>query len=456
MSKITSIKIENFKFFKEELLEIKDGKNLLIYGENGSGKSSFYHAVKYFAYKRAKEDYTADESKYKNIMMQEDDIGVSFTPSNLNFKYSFFINYQILQNIIESKDLFQVIYRDLDFEFQILFSEVFALMKSLEDNIKIETRDIKIVQNLKRDINDALRAILDSLKSEANKTIEAFGEKLQIDFDYEDLLLNVETKGVNSFEFPQIKIKLVEPIDVEPNIYLNEARGKAISLSLYLAMMKLSLQNASETDTKLLVLDDFLLSFDMGNRSFIMKYIFENFGDFQMIILTHNLLFYELVKKLYISFGIQNKWLEMKLYPRENIDGSIEAKIYLQSLNYLDKAKNELKKDNPDLDIAGNNTRKALEKIIYEISIFLEIGSIKLENIIKNIKKSDTFSINGVTLNTTTLNKVLCDSQFFKDIALNAMSHNNTNDFYKSEIEAAINNVDEIFKIYKQVQGGEL
>ncbi len=46
MSKITSIKIENFKFFKEELLEIKDGKNLLIYGENGSGKSSFYHAVK--------------------------------------------------------------------------------------------------------------------------------------------------------------------------------------------------------------------------------------------------------------------------------------------------------------------------------------------------------------------------------------------------------------------------
>jgi len=454
MSKITAIKIENFKFFKEESIEIKDGKNLLVYGENGSGKSSFYYAIKHFIYKNTKEDYAVDERKYKNLMMQEDYIDVSFTPSNLDFRYSFFINYQILQNIIESKDLFQVIYRDLDFEFQILFSEVFALMKSLEDNLKIETRDIKIVQNLKRDINNALRTILDSLKSEANKSIEAFGEKLQIDFDYEDLVLNVETKGVTSFEFPQIKIKLVEPIGVEPNIYLNEARGKAISLSLYLAMIKLSLQNASETDSKLLVLDDFLLSFDMGNRSFIMKYIFENFGDFQMIILTHNLLFYELVKKLYISFGIQNKWLEMKLYPRENTDGSIEAKIYMQNLNYLDKAKNELKNDNPDLDIAGNNTRKALERIVYEIAIFLEIGSIKLENMIKSIKQNDTYIVNGVTLNTASLNKILCDSQFFKDIALNAMSHNNTNDFYKSEIKAAIENVDEIFKIYKQIQGG--
>lgn len=45
MSKIQSIHINNFKFFGEsEPIEL-DGKNLLLYGENGSGKSSIYNAL---------------------------------------------------------------------------------------------------------------------------------------------------------------------------------------------------------------------------------------------------------------------------------------------------------------------------------------------------------------------------------------------------------------------------
>jgi ABC-type molybdenum transport system ATPase subunit/photorepair protein PhrA len=40
MKKINSIKFKNFKaFYGEEPIQL-DGKNLLVYGENGSGKSS--------------------------------------------------------------------------------------------------------------------------------------------------------------------------------------------------------------------------------------------------------------------------------------------------------------------------------------------------------------------------------------------------------------------------------
>ena len=45
MSKIQSIHINNFKFFGESDPIVLDGKNLLLYGENGSGKSSFYNAL---------------------------------------------------------------------------------------------------------------------------------------------------------------------------------------------------------------------------------------------------------------------------------------------------------------------------------------------------------------------------------------------------------------------------
>lgn len=45
MSKIRSIRINNFKFFGETDPIMLEGKNWLLYGENGSGKSSVYNAI---------------------------------------------------------------------------------------------------------------------------------------------------------------------------------------------------------------------------------------------------------------------------------------------------------------------------------------------------------------------------------------------------------------------------
>lgn len=52
MKKITSIQFVNYKAFygdgEQNKVTIKDGKSVLIYGENGSGKSSIYEGVKQF------------------------------------------------------------------------------------------------------------------------------------------------------------------------------------------------------------------------------------------------------------------------------------------------------------------------------------------------------------------------------------------------------------------------
>ena len=48
--RITKIEIKNFRaFYEESLIDLhKAGKNLLVYGENGSGKTSLYQALKRF------------------------------------------------------------------------------------------------------------------------------------------------------------------------------------------------------------------------------------------------------------------------------------------------------------------------------------------------------------------------------------------------------------------------
>jgi len=60
--KITKISLQNFRAFDEPFdLDLDSGKNLLLYGENGSGKSSIY-----FALKRFFEERGDDVAKHRN------------------------------------------------------------------------------------------------------------------------------------------------------------------------------------------------------------------------------------------------------------------------------------------------------------------------------------------------------------------------------------------------------
>jgi energy-coupling factor transporter ATP-binding protein EcfA2 len=66
MARIKTIRINNFKFFGDaEPLEITDGKNLLVYGENGSGKSTIYWALYTLLESAAKTDATQIEKYFK-------------------------------------------------------------------------------------------------------------------------------------------------------------------------------------------------------------------------------------------------------------------------------------------------------------------------------------------------------------------------------------------------------
>ena len=49
MKRITEIQIDNYKaYIQQRTFPIPNGENILLYGENGSGKSSLYKALNYF------------------------------------------------------------------------------------------------------------------------------------------------------------------------------------------------------------------------------------------------------------------------------------------------------------------------------------------------------------------------------------------------------------------------
>ena len=68
--KIKKIEIRDYKAFYGTKEMNVDGKNLFVYGENGSGKSSLYYALKDF-FQSSIEDFNYDETE--NIFIEEAD-----------------------------------------------------------------------------------------------------------------------------------------------------------------------------------------------------------------------------------------------------------------------------------------------------------------------------------------------------------------------------------------------
>lgn len=79
--KIKTIEINNYKaFYGEQKINV-GGKNLFIYGENGSGKSSLYYALKDF-FQSSMEDI--DLNELENIFIEEDKKGKSYIKVTFN------------------------------------------------------------------------------------------------------------------------------------------------------------------------------------------------------------------------------------------------------------------------------------------------------------------------------------------------------------------------------------
>ena len=209
----------------------------------------------------------------------------------------------------------------------------------------------------------------------------------------------------------------------------------------------------------------------MGNRIYITKYICENYQDYQKIILTHSLSFFEQFEIMIRHYKEEGLWLKQILYKSEIANNKFEAKLYDKSYEYLDKARKAI--EHNQLESAGNYLRKELEKSVQEIIRYLQIGKKdKLETLLKAIIKKGKFFLNSQKLlekiieskeikiedtdilETEDLNKILKEAHFLKDIILNKTSHSlSGEDLYRKELEITAFKIEKLKEIVKSITG---
>ena len=394
--KINHVTINNIKFHKN--LDINfSKKNCLIYGENGTGKSSIYTALysvfkvyfrnKDFNFNKYKNNST-NEDIYIKVNLDEDELVLPNSNYNLpntidrdNYKTIYFANQDLLESIISHSDNFYINLYDNLKKYSSELNDYCEKFDSINNTITSE--NYSILNNLRKKNIESFEEYLNQVKSLSNSIIrDNLKENFEIDFKYEWGISDT----LNDYKYPKPEIKLrIDNIDnLKTNF--NEAKLKLVSISIYFAIIMI--QEDNNNSIKLLVLDDFLTSLDMANRKYIMEYIFENFANYQKIILTHNLQFYNLIiralknrKEYDTNWEIKNIFISNYLSPSE-------SKIVSKDENYITKAEEKLQEG--EYHICGNYLRKEFERITSEFDQKLELGKTsELQATINTIKSSE-------------------------------------------------------------------
>lgn len=515
--KINKIAIKNFKFHHNLEFNIKT-KNCLIYGENGTGKSSIYEALyaNFYYFKdttifnkqisiRDKflhRDYTSSDLRVdvtfddnrtlnrndetlKNKDILKDNFSGSSQGSGI-FSGSvgdacvYFANEKILTNIVEG-NFFDVLNNNLSTHFPKLptFNIIYDDLKTQLHQLSQDT-ELSDTEIIRKRVKADRRCRLKLKYLIPVKSINSVLRKLKCDFKIKFSFKNSEIDNdTHQFSNPIISIK-IKDIDDRNDFknHFNEAKLKLISIAIYFALAK---KYETCNSLKLLVLDDFLTSLDMANRKIIAQYILDTFNDYQIIILTHNLQFNNLIKRLLDT----KKWDTKILFTITDEDDKLKSIVKDKNDDYIDEAKTFINTEAYDLKIAGNLLRKAFESIINEFEQLLEIGKVEtLQKIIEALKNNDKYfynkphkvledlirdfekifknekqpndakikqiksKIDQIKNNKITFTKkdeenqeynIIKKTEFYKNILLNPSSHyDSENEVYKSECENTI------------------
>ncbi len=377
--KIKSLHINNFKYFGyAPAIEI-DSKHVLIYGENGSGKSSLFWSlytllesslkrtdmeiVKYFGPPITPDSlvniHAEPDNNYnsfvKAVLSNNTELKISATETAIKdddeikpYRYaSDFLNYRFLLKIHDFKksediDLFQLFVDEI-FDYLYTFykyknrlhklnfvwesiSSIWNLIKDGPEYVYNEaqkkvppykgTPEYKEYDKLINQFNGVLTEFSREINTTGNQILEEyFKVGFQFYLDYKPIV----RKGRKEIEGGALILKIPTyegKTDTIAKPQLFLNEAKLTAIALSIRFAILE-NHLQDADLKILCLDDILVSLDMSNRDKVLKLLFERYSTrYQIFFFTHDRYLYEYIKRKY-STQLEADWNILEVYSVE-------------------------------------------------------------------------------------------------------------------------------------------
>lgn len=494
--RIKKVEIKDYKAFYG-LNEFKvDGKNLFIYGENGSGKSSFYYALKDF-FQSSTETLSYDETE--NIFLTKAQKGkgyieVTFNPDKdgtaIDKKYTVkkstkntyqtgdtsirdaiklksFLTYKHLLSIHHIKkeneiDLFELLVKGVLKHFKSVAitgtKELGELWEDVESaiNKELDGRKYNITQK-QTDVDRAVEAFnnafkklferssIENIMKFAQPILDKFGHNILIELNYTQAKPNSKYDEIER-NHVRAKVKYLGKEIPKPHIFLNEARLSAIAISIYLGMVKRHVQGIP---CKVLFLDDIFIGLDISNRLPLLEILNTDFSAYQVFITTYDKPWYEFVRTNYLNRN--NEWKCFEIYAGRTKKGftipivkEIKGPGNNDHLTYFIQTAEDYH-NKGDNKAAGVYLRSAFEAILKQfcfgkvtVKFVTDQSTLKADEFWNTTKKFITEHPAPAKYNLTQTTKNEID--MLLPLVLNPLNHNDINkNEHSSEISRTVN-----------------
>lgn len=477
------------------------GKNAVIFGENGSGKSTIFHALDGFF-------SVAERNRGQRRKRLEDNVNL-FSPQ---LSDEMWVEVEFSDDVVErwdqsrhpcdpgekrSERVYAAGYRKAFLDYRALLETNFRhssgainlfdvcvhgalrdyrathegsetslreLWRVLEKHISPPRSDLTVgrdenERNVHRtSFNTGLSEALDAMVPLVNEMLDALHwNDIRLEsFEFPRLTYNTEWP-LKHRDFdgkrvtPSIKFN-DEALDA-PHLSLNEARQSALALAIYFAGRKLCGETTLSDVPKLMVLDDVIVGLDQSNRLPVLDLLADKFQDWQIIILTHDRVWFDMTRSYHRRHQADRFWTYSVLHPAPNLQTpptplSVSSSAPKEAIGL---AKDFLEKGH--INAAGNATRIAAERAIRE---FCEVKGIAVRYQVDSdkIPFSAFYAAAREWSNKSSqaaYRDVLANLQMYVEILLNRLSHGGTPNLERYDVQGAITATDALLLALKVV-----
>ena len=497
--KIKTLSLTDFRAFPGPVpttFEL-DGKNLLVYGENGSGKSSLFHALRgMFSY-----DTPPDLLNLRNsfsragvgsvrVQVVFDDNSVAawevvsglvrgminsakvtgpvatvthpghHTPVNSQVKeaakFSAMLDYRSLLNTNYkhgdgSINLFDLAVNGflssyMDLATNQTLGQLWAAVLASKP-VRNTSKTLALCVSRCSAFNNALNTALGRLVAEAQTILTALSPNglTLVALPFQNVNFNnAKAWADKGFTNQVIGLEVSFhglPVDTPQN-YLNEARLSALGLALYLGA-RLACTPQTTSHLKLLVLDDVLVGLDHSNRLPVLNVLKDHFPDWQIVLLTHDRGWFDLARQ-----HLPSGWTCYEVYEGDQ-GATAPMPIVRKTLKrpapaLLQKARELLAQGY--VEAAANYVRQAFET---GLRAACELKSVKLsyKQDLTDHKAQDLLNGLKTWLGSPTVPKANWDAalhqlELMKDVVMNPYSHPSAPNIPRQEVINAADAVD--------------
>lgn len=464
--------------------EHKHGCNLLLYGENGAGKSSLFEAMRGLFARRPNARFFKNE---KNAFSQQDEkdahVTVRFTDGKdpaiwtiaehpgeiggdprilLTALRAAMLDYRALLDTNYGQgrkrpNLFDIAMDSLLADWPVAgrgtLSELWRDTQAAKPDVGWNDTKVKAACE---DFNTEFAAAVDALTPFAQSFLKELSkDSISLDqLEYGTVrYVNAQQRRDRVFDGRLLQPGITYRAHglVQPQFFLNEARQSALALAIYLSARLACTQNAPDDAPKLLVLDDLLIGIDQSNRLPVLDLLMKNFADWQIVLLTHDRVWFEMART---HLQPASDWAYLELHDTPTSASSSMPIVRHLGPSAAESALDQAEKfcEQGHIAAAATYARTAFELALRR---WAETGSVKIRfradhgdltsqeliDAIRDQKARDPSSEAAKALKTV---------EMFRTVVLNPMSHATPPGIVKSEVQGAIAAVRYMISIYSK------